>query len=65
MKSKKKLKIKKAGYLYIFQVTNLIRVEEQEKIREKIKEQMNEGCVLIDGRAQLISVKPCYKSLGK
>lgn len=57
-KEESKVVINQVGYTYIFQIANIMRKEEQDKIRERIKEQLKEGVVFIDGAVKLVSVEP-------
>lgn len=61
----KKIKVKKCGYVYVFQMSNFSSHREREELRQRIKEEIEEGCVVLDGGIHLIDAKPSYKALRK
>ena len=59
------LEIVQVGYVYIFKVSTLLRAEDIQAERTRIIKELEEGCLCLDGRTQLISVKPHYKAMVK
>ena len=59
------LEIVQVGYVYIFKVSTLLRAEDMQAERARIIKELEEGCLLLDNRTQLISVKPHYKAMVK
>lgn len=56
--SDNRLTIKQVGYTYVFQVAQLLRQDGVEKIREDIRQQLKEGCVILPAGVTLVSVEP-------
>ena len=53
-----RITIKQVGYTYVFQVAQLLRPEGVEKIREDIRQQLKEGCVVLPANVRLASIQP-------
>lgn len=52
-----KITIEQARYTYVFQVYAVMREEDMKKLREKIRQQLEEGCVLLPTYVNLVSVE--------
>lgn len=57
------LEIRQMGYTYIFKTATLLSSEEQNKVQERLKKGLAEGCLLLDGKITLVDVKPRYKGM--
>lgn len=57
------LEVIQTGYTYIFQMSNLIRREDREEEEQRIKKALAAGVLVLDGRAQLVDVKPRLKTV--
>lgn len=57
------LEVIQTGYTYIFQASNLMRREDREEEEQRIKKALAAGVLVLDGRAQLVDVKPRLKTV--
>lgn len=49
-----KITITEKDKVYIFQVDTVLKAEDMQRIRQQLKEQIEEGCVLLPGYVKLI-----------
>lgn len=53
-----KITIKQVGYTYVFQVAPLLAADRLQEIRDDIRQQLKEGCVILPAGVSLLSVEP-------
>lgn len=53
-----KITIKQVGYTYVFQVETMLRPQHLEELRQKLRTQLKEGCVVLPANVRLASVQP-------
>ncbi len=53
-----KITIKQVGYTYVFQVETILRPQHLEELRQQLRTQLKEGCVVLPANVRLASIQP-------
>lgn len=53
-----KITIKQVGYTYVFQVETMLRPQHLEELRQQLRTQLKEGCVVLPANVRLASIQP-------
>lgn len=56
--SDNRLTIKQVGYTYVFQVDTVLKQQQLQELRQQIRQQLKEGCVVLPAYVRLVSAQP-------
>lgn len=60
-----KITIKQVGYTYVFQVETMLRPQHLEELRQQLRTQLKEGCVVLPVNVRLASIQPHLEAFTK